>query len=53
MVSFVIIFIVLQEMSFSTLSMSHVIKERTLAPLTLCENLCGYGSEAIVHHFLQ
>ena len=54
MVFFVIILVVLQGMFFFfTLSMSHVIKEKTLALLTLCENLRGYGSETIVHHFLQ
>ena len=53
MVFFEIIFIILYVMSFLTLSMSHVIKEKTLALLTSRENLCGYGLETIVHHFLQ
>ena len=38
---------------FDIQAMSHVIKEKTLALLTSCENLCGYGLETIVHHFLQ
>ena len=44
MVFFIIIlsFIVLHEMGFLTLSMSHVIKEKTLVLLKLCEILCGY-----------
>ena len=49
MAFFAIIFIILPVMSFLTLSTSHVIKEKSLALLTLC----GYGSETIVRHFLQ